>query len=596
MKGAWNILHKAPPEVVGRLTVLCPEDATFHVNAPIACKIVKNDSSWKLIKSKSTIQSIFQANDETTPVENSNVADQNLAETVNQMCQYISGLLCFGFLARNFSIVTFPEKPLNWHDKIKKEERVKENVSKKLTTDNLYPGVVLTSQQLAILERNHRFVYILGEPGTGKTLILFAKMLDAVKSPDVDHIFFFFPSSKIEFKKVLCLFIERYVDNNYRKKIFLTTTDELGSSVQNLNLSRTVILGDELYFDPEEHWSGKDSSFFKVTDFFSWLPQLKQCWLTNTEAGQDTKKKPYRLTLPQFHTETLNVLFRCSWHIGSFCTMILHKSKAVSKSTSWVFGCTKSSQHRIFYNFYTDIKSLNYNINNCNDLRPKFDHDRMTVIFTSTRTDVDFETELEESSSKTGDIYVVNESQTFLQLPFTGIEKSSVLLIIDFCGKTKKEELHQIFQLYNMAISRAQFELCIFVNHSHVKTVKPFLPESCISDDIVKAARQGWPMVLSKIASNDERFSVSPARANELLSIALHHENCELLKAVLSKMNPSQIDLRQVFGALDVEKDKKFLAVVHDTLGPVIKSTFEKAYYLSIFPIGRQFVETLVGW
>ena len=600
MKGAWNILHKAPPEVVGRLTVLCPEDATFHVNAPIACKIVKNDSSWKLIKSKCTIQSIFQAN-ETTPVENSNVskkasvADQNLAETVSQMCQYISGLLCFGFLACNFSIVTFIDKPLKWHDKIKKEEGTKENVSKKWPADELYPGVVLTPQQLGILERDHRFVYILGEPGTGKTLILFAKMLDAVKSPDVDHILFFFPASKTEFKKALCIFIEKYVDINFQTKIILATTDELGSSVQDLNLSRTIILGDELYFDPKEHWSGKDSSFFKLTDFFSWLPQLKQCWLTNTEAGQDTKKKPYRSTLPQFYTETLNVLFRCSWHIGSFCTMILHKSKAVSKSTSWVFGCTKSSQHRIFCNFYTDIKSLNYNINNCNDLRPKFDHDRMTVIFTSTRTDVDFETELEESSSKTGDIYVVNESQTFLQLPFTGIEKSSVLLIIDFCGKTKKEELHQIFQLYNMAISRAQFELCIFVNHSHVETVKPFLPDSCIYDDIVKAARQGWPLELSKIASNDQNSLVGSARANELLSVALQHENCELLKIVVSKMKPSQIDLRQVLGALDVKKDKEFLAVVHDTLGPVIKSAFEKAYYLSIFPIGRQFVATLVG-
>ena len=44
-----------------------------------------------------------------------------------------------------------------------------------------------------------------------------------------------------------------------------------------------------------------------------------------------------------------------------------------------------------------------------------------------------------------------------------------------------------------------------------------------------------------------------------------------------------------------MEKDEEFLAVVHDTLGPVIKSPFEKAYYLSIFPIGRQFVSSIVG-
>ena len=597
MKGAWNVLHEAPPEVIGRVSVLCPEDATFHVNAPIACKIVKNDSSWKLIKSKYTTQSIFQANDEAALVENSsvfknvNVADQPLAETVNQMCQYISGLLCFGFLTRNFSSVTFPEKPLTWHEKITKEARVNENVRQKTPIYNTYSGVVLTPQQLGILERDHRFVYILGEPGSGKTLILFAKMLDAARNPNVDHILFFFPASKTEFKKAISTFIKNYVDKSFQEKIVFTTTDQLRTSIQELNLSRTVLLGDELYFDPKEHWSRKDSSFFSVTDFFSWLPQLKQCWLTNTEAGQDTKRKTYRWTLPQFQTETLNILFRCSWHIGSFCTTILHKRKAVSKSTSWVFGCTRSSQHRIFYDFYTDMASLNSKINDCKDLRQKFDHDRITVIFTSTRPELNFQTELKECSSKIGDIFVVNESQTFLQLPFTGIEKSSVLLIIDFCGKTKKEELRQTFQLYNMAISRAQFELCIFVNDSHGETVKPFLSDSSKYDDIVRAAKIGSPLELSKI----EQIFEEPARANELLSVALEHEDCELLEAVMKNMKPHHIDLKRVFGALDVEKSEKFLSVVHNTLGPAIKSAFKKAYYLSKLPFGRQFVATVVG-
>ena len=595
MKETSNILHETPAEVIGRVTLLCPEDATFHVNAPVAYKIVKNDSFWTLVKSECTIQSIFQTNDEATPVENSNVADQNLAESMNQMCQYISGLLCIGFLARNFSIVTLPEKPLNWHDKIKEEERVYKNLSQKTSIINICPDVVLTPQQLGILDRDHRFVYILGEPGSGKTLILLAKMLEAARNPAFDHILFFFPASKTEFKKALETFIEKNVDKNFREKIVLKTTDQLRTSVQELNLSRTILLGDELYFDPKEHWSEKNSSFFLMTDFFSWLPRLKQCWMTNTEAGQDAKRTTYRLTLPQFQTETLNILFRSSWHIGSFCTMILHKGKAVSKSTSWVFGCTKSSQHRIFYDFYTDINSLNFQIKNCKDLRPKFDHDRITVIFTSTRPEVNFQTALKENSSKIGDIFVVDESQTFLQLPFTGIEKSSVLLIIDFCGKSRKEELQQTFQLYNMAISRAQFELCIFVNHSHGKTIKSFLSDSSKYDDIVKTARLGSPLELSKIASSDQEIYGEPARANELLSIALQHEDSELLKAVVNNMKPHQIDLKRVFGALDVNKSKKFLAVVHETLGPAINSAFEKAYVLSKLTFGRQFVATVVG-
>ena len=575
MKKVWKVLEVTPSIVIQKVTILCHENGSFDTKLPSSYKLMRNDSFWTLEWSNITTQDIFS--------DIHQKDDKNLNFQLH-LIQYLSGLLSFGFLAQNFSIYQPEMQPLDWDTKMNAKEYQ-------------CPNIILSPQQKKILKSTHRYLFLLGEPGSGKTMLLFAKALEAAKDPGVEHIVFFYPNTKTEFEKNLKQFIENANSPLLKEKARCIKITELNAFFSQINLSRAVVLGDELYFDSDGTFSKVDSHWVRITNMFFWVPFMKQCWITKTEAGQDSKKIVYRVSLPHFETQTLNVLFRCSWHIGNFCTSLLHKNKAISKSTAWAHGCTKSSQCKVHIDKYFNLQSLNEKIEACQELRLKFAGNRITVIFTNAGNELDWYTRLSANRLKTGKIFVANDRMTLYDLPFTGIEKNSVLIIIDFCTWHENEQIQHLVKLYNLAASRAQFELCIFLRDSLVQILDPFLGigERFVSDEVVTSARLGLPMELDKILPEEQDFKDLVARANTLFQIAVERENGELARAIVKQMGSENIEMRQFLCSMDVPKTPKFLAVLTEIMGPPIRSIFEKVYRYSFLPQAQKSLSVLVG-
>ena len=574
MKKAWKVLQTIPDKILQKLSILCPDDATLDQKAPVLYKLLNGGVSWKLEISNVSLEKMFSGRPERI---------SSSAETLNQkLVHFSSAILSFGFLVQNFSIIRPQTRPLDWHSKMALKEAV-------------FPSIILSPQQRKIVDLPHRFILLLGEPGTGKTLLLFAKALKAAEDPEVDHIVFFYPGTKTEFGKNVSHFVDQIP--LLRQKMKVVKIDNLDKLLNEVNLKRAVILIDELYLDSDETYSQNDSRLLKETNLFSWFPSAKACWLTKTEIGQDSKRNVFRVTLPQFHSATLNVLFRCSWHIGRFCTSVVHRNKLISKSTAWAHGCTTSSQHKVFHEQYSSMVSLNSKIKTCQELRSKFDHDRITVIFTDTGNDIDWNQRLSQNRHKIGKLFVVNDKMGFYELPFTGIERNSVLVIIDFCTWDDEEKIQQCSKLYNLAASRAQFELGILVRDSQALKLDTFLRncEQTPFDEIVTSARLGLPLELEKVLPADPNFSRLVERSNTLLQIAVERENEDLARTIVNKIGSENIDLGQLFNCMDVPKTTKFLNFLGEILGPYIKQEFSKVCNLSFLPQARKWVDKLVG-
>ena len=577
MQGAWKVLQTVPAKMLHKLSILCPDDATADQKPPVLYKLSNSGVLWKLERSPDSLGEMFSG----TLASSSNSPADALKR---KLVQFASAILSFGFLVQNFSIIRPQTRPLDWN-------------SKMAPKDAVFPNFILSPQQRKILNLPHRFIFLLGEPGTGKTLLLYAKALQAAEDPEVDHILFFLPDTKSEFKIKTGQFFAQCKSPNLQKKATIASFSDLDSTSKGLDLKRTVFLMDELYIDSDETYSENDLILLRTTNLFSWLPMLKACWFTKTEIGQDSKRKVFRVTLPQFHSATLNVLFRCSWHIGRFCTSVVHRNKMISKSTAWSHGCTTSSQHKVFYDHYTSLISLNSKIKTCQELQSKFDHDRITVIFTDTGNETDWNTRLSENRSKIGKIFVVNDRMGFYELPFTGIEKSSVLVIIDFCTYDGDEKIQQCSNLYNLAASRAQFELGILVRDSQVRKLDTFLRncEQTPFDEIVFSARLGLPLELEKVLLEDQNPNSVVKRANVLFQIAVERENKDLARVIVEKIGSKNIDMTQLFICLDVPKTELFLAVLKDLLGSDICWNISMVCYLSVLPPARKMVTRLIG-
>ena len=395
---------------------------------------------------------------------------------------------------------------------------------------------------------------LLGEPGCGKTSLLLARALNAAEDPNVENIFFSIPKTKIPMRRWLEKFVSSSSSVNLKKKWKVIEFSEFNKRFDVSVMRKSVVFFDELYLTSSQTYSEKDKEIIASSRCAEIIPLLKQCWIAKTEAGQDDKKHLTQATLPHFQTEYLNVLFRSSWHIGSFTSRLLHKKKIITQSSARTFGCTEASQYKVEVESYVDIRDCFDKINKCSDLKPKFNSERVTIVFTKSDNVNSWENGLSKNLNLIRDYFVASDDMDYYDIPFTGIEIASVLLVMDYVS-TKTDDKKLFLSLTLLAASRAQFELHIFIQKVYKKELKLIsnLCRNNSNESTVVAVRMGLPLELEKILPSKLR-KADTILGNELFAIAVMREDLKLLEAVCKAFPVNKFDLKQFFVLLGQPK------------------------------------------
>ena len=569
-KNLMKFLSSMPAKILSQIFVMTTENDHFKSCFPNLYSFVAIGKTWSLELAALKVEELFECEREDLTI--SNLADAHSQKTIDQEIpgndampeiQYLSGLLSFGFLATKFSFDSDPSS-LGFEQK-----------QKKIQSD-----LILSPQQKRILVENSRFMLIAGEPGCGKTSLLLARALEAAMDNEIEKIFYMVPRTKTKLREWLQSFVYRSNCDALKKKWCLLEPYQLGCSRLNEStLRKSILLVDEMYFSSGEELSDNDAAFLKQTRFIEVMPLFKQCWLAETTAGQLDKMHFNNFTLdtlPHLNVEVLNVLFRSSWHIGTFSTKLLHMKKAISQSSALAFGCNGASQYKVEHNSFRNHDDLIAKLTNEVNLREKFHQDRIAIVFTNSGREQNWRSSFFELEEFVNEVFVVTERLGYYEVPFTGIEVSSVVVIIDYLEK-ESTETSAFLCLLLLAASRAQFELHILIKETYTESLKTLfkLCDDGTEDSIILSARMGGPLKLRPNSSkektpNGKRLSLGRSTGNDLLSIAIIREDCNLLETITESFPAENVDLSQFFLTIGHPKPSQIMEIIKRYLGPLI--------------------------
>ena len=518
-----KLLNSTPKEILSQVYVLTTEDENFDLSVPSFHKFNANGSMWELVSASLIVADLF-GSETMESVSSPNEMPKNSDCRVLPEIQYLSGLLSFGFLLKKFS----------------NDDKDDENFARdsQKAQQKFHSDLVLSPQQKRILDENKRFMLLVGEPGCGKTSLLLARALDAAEDAEIEKIIYVVPRNKIKLKEWLQKFVCQSNCEPLKKKWNLFEACELDLSLFSEKvIGKSILLADELYLNSTHEWSEKDTAFLKQCRLIELMPLLKQCWLAQTEAGQRDKKcftNFSQVIPPLFEIEVLNVLFRSSWHIGSFSTKLLHQMKNISMASAQTFGCIGASQFKVETGTFLDNSDLMNKIKLCLTLNPKFNSNRFAIVISSSDSQQCWESSFVELNYIVTQVFVVTEDVSFRDIPFTGIEVASVIIIIDYVDHHKKLIESSFLSLVLLAASRAQFELHFVIKEIYAEKLETLfnLCDNKKQDPVVLAARMGLPLELDKILDNKLNHKQFAERGNALLAIAVLRDDLKLLKAV----------------------------------------------------------------
>ena len=584
-------LNSMPQNIISQVLIMvCGDGDKSQKQLPAVYQLqrIENSTGWTLFPSSITANDIFRCRNSSqtsSDVSGPSIGDFRPVHEVH----YISGLLTCGFLIENFH-QTEDSQPLpSWNLK------VKANSSKKGDSfSKLHPDLILSPKQKRILEENRRFLMLLGEPGCGKTSLLLARALNAAEDPNVETVLFFIPKTKIAMKIWLEKFVSSSTSVNFKKKWKLVDLAEYKNGFDASAMRKSVLFVDELYLTSSQTYSEKDKEIMVSGRSAEIIPLVKQCWIAKTEAGQDDKKLLTLATLPHFQTECLNVLFRSSWHIGSFTSRLLHKKKIFTQSSARTFGCTETSQYKVEVESYVDIRDCFHKITKCFNLRSKFNAERVAIVYTKSERMNSWEDALLNIANIARDHFIVNDEMNYYDIPFTGIEMASVLLVVDYVTTKTDDEKHYL-SLTLLAASRAQFELHILMRKNY-DTEMNLISDLCrnnSNDSTLVAARMGLPLELDQLLP--EKLQKADIKlGNELFAIAVMREDMKLLEAVCKVFPVDKIDLKQFFVLMGPSKKAETMYFLTNYLGSKMDSVFR--FHCKTMPFQRLLgTEALTG-
>ena len=350
----------------------------------------------------------------------------------------------------------------------------------------------------------------------------------------------------------------------YRSTFLSTDTNlESAEKLSVIDLHKSIILIDELYFESTDTLTDQDQLYLRAIEA---CYHAKKTWMTNLMAGQHTvqKKMNQKIMLPNFQIKTLNVSFRSAHHISTFSTNFVHRSKHVSRTSVRIPGCLTSTQTKIALEKVSSAVDLvlNDNINT----RQCFASNRRALVF-SDKPEV-WERRFESESLVK--LTIVSPRTNFKSAPYTGCEAWSIIIIVD----DMPHEIHdkRTFGVLNLAITRAQYEVCIFAADIVYKRIENFLEQNeCYWENILIDAANHIPIDLSFLKPFVQWDKKTQDFVAKLFQIAMINSNVKLFEKLLNlypgEDGKKDLPIQKIFSAFDGPKTDAFVKVMSDRVG-----------------------------
>ena len=328
------------------------------------------------------------------------------------------------------------------------------------------------------------------------------------------------------------------------------------------DLHKSIIMIDELYMESTDTLIDQDKTYLRAIEA---CYHAKQCWLTNLIAGQQAQRKNLnqKAMLPNFKIKTLNVSFRSAHHISTFSTNFVHRFKGVSRTSVRVPGCLTSSQSKIALQEVSSADDLVLNDNR--NTSQRFASDRRALVFSDTPER--WQRRLAKESLVK--ITVVSPQTNFKTAPYTGCEAWSVIIVIDdlpdkACDKTT-------FGVLNLAITRAQYEVCIFATKAVYKRIQNFLEENEVyMGNLLLDAANHITIDLSFL-KNKKWDEKTKNFVGKMFQISMANCNKELFKTLLDLFpgedGNKDLPIRVMLFAFDSERTPAFDKLLSERVG-----------------------------
>ena len=213
-----QLIQNSKPAMLQNLLILLHEDPKMP---EIGTKTFNLDSNLEITEFETQVSEIMQCKIEQENVENS-------------IMSYISALLAFSCLIEK-DLLSAPDNQLlttpNTSMTNNSGPTFFEKVSNKgpLNARLNFLDVILSPQQHRILAENRRRVLISGEPGSGKSALLFARAKQAARDDNIDHVIFSIPAGKSEFKIFVDCFINQPGNELLKQKFRFISFEDLAN-------------------------------------------------------------------------------------------------------------------------------------------------------------------------------------------------------------------------------------------------------------------------------------------------------------------------------------------------------------------------------
>ena len=368
--------------------------------------------------------------------------------------------------------------------------------------------VILSPQQFCIILDDPKILLCTAEAGSGKTQLLLAKALQGALDESVDTVYFCIPEppdskkegdwKRKDLEEIVMDFFKRN-ENDFGSKFHMLSDGKLSNLLLKktvAELKRTVLLIDEFHYGYESSFNLSRGDFRNLA--LKTFPYLKNCWLANVtlhylvEANKQLSEFVPRELLCM---RPLNVHYRSAQHISQFCSKLVQFNRKGKFSSPRIHGIFLSEvQHSVELRKFSKESTINNSkegvlslneLNTSSVMCTKYEFSRWVIVICYSKDQKDWESVLlNKFGYKKDQLKIFCIEDGFPSCYCSGGEATSVLLFID--GPFDDDYVNSVNKyndMFQVACSRAQFELVILISHKMSKVFENLSSCSYSSDN-----------------------------------------------------------------------------------------------------------------